>query len=119
VAVATKGDGVVNEHFGWVDEFLIYEAGRDGVRFVEARDVKNFCDGPEICESEHEARIKRIIPMLHDCQALVCQAIGHYPAAALFRAGITPYETEGPIEKAVADAACGRLQPPEWLQGLR
>lgn len=113
--MATKGEGLVNEHFGWVDEFLIYEGSPGGVHFLESRNINNFCDGPEICEKEHHARILKVIPMLQDCQALVCSAIGEHPALALLRAGITPYETEGPIEKAVEDVACGLLKPPEWL----
>lgn len=118
VAVATKGEGLVNEHFGWVDEFLVYEGGPGDVHFLEARNVKSFCHGPEICKNEHEARIQKVIPMLQDCQALVCEAIGQHPALALLRAGIIPYETQGPIEKAVEDAACGQLQPPDWLLEL-
>ncbi len=116
--MATKGEGLVNEHFGWVDEFLIYEGGPGGVHYLESRNIKNFCDGPEICKNEHEARIQKVIPMLQDCQALVCEAIGQPPARALFQVGIIPYETQGPIEKAVEDVACGRLQPPEWLLDL-
>lgn len=98
-----------------MDEFLVYEYGPRGAKFIEGRNLKNFCDGPEICKNEHEARIHKIIPMLHYCQAVVCSAIGRHPATALYQAGIIPYETEGPLDKAVEEVACGRLQPPDWL----
>ena len=37
MAVATKGGGVINEHFGHAREFLIYEASSAGVRFIGHR----------------------------------------------------------------------------------
>ena len=46
VAVATKGDGVINEHFGHAKEFQIYEVNASGVRFVSHRRIQDhYCQG--------------------------------------------------------------------------
>lgn len=34
MAVASKGSGVINEHFGHAKEFLIYEASHTGARLI-------------------------------------------------------------------------------------
>ena len=45
VAVATKGSGRVNEHFGHAKEFQIYEASAKGVTFVGHRKIDAYCMG--------------------------------------------------------------------------
>ncbi|WP_044530243.1 NifB/NifX family molybdenum-iron cluster-binding protein, partial [Herbaspirillum sp. B65] len=45
VAVATKGQGRVNEHFGHVSEFQIYEVSSAGSKFVGHRRVDQYCQG--------------------------------------------------------------------------
>ena len=45
VAVATKGGGIVNEHFGHAREMQIYEVGPSGARFVGHRRVEGVLPG--------------------------------------------------------------------------
>ena len=45
MAVATKGDGKVNEHFGHATEFQIYEVAPTGAKFVGHRRVDQYCQG--------------------------------------------------------------------------
>jgi nitrogen fixation protein NifB len=47
MAVATKGGGVINEHFGHAGEFLIYEASSSGARFISHRKTIPYCEGGE------------------------------------------------------------------------
>ena len=45
VAVATKGSGLINEHFGHAKEFQIYELSTGGAKFVGHRRVDLYCQG--------------------------------------------------------------------------
>ncbi|MBI2916478.1 MAG: nitrogenase cofactor biosynthesis protein NifB [Chloroflexi bacterium] len=115
MAVASKGSGLVNQHFGHASEFLVYETRPEGVKLVEVRDVERFCHGPADCDDDEATRIQKIVAMLIDCQAVLCSRIGREPAAALSQAGIKPIIAYDTIEKAVAEVARGTLQPPDWL----
>ncbi len=43
VAVATKGSGLINEHFGHAKEFQVYELSTAGAKFVGHRRVDLYC----------------------------------------------------------------------------
>lgn len=45
VAVATKGGGLVNQHFGHAKEFQIYEVDGNGATFVGHRKIDLYCQG--------------------------------------------------------------------------
>ena len=45
LAVATKGGGIVNQHFGHAKEFQIYEVDGRKVEFIAHRKVDHFCQG--------------------------------------------------------------------------
>ena len=106
MAVATKGSGVINEHFGYAKEFLIYEASTEGVRFIGPRKVDaNYCHGPNECSDEAETKLERIVRILKGCEAVLCSRIGFEPWGGLEAAGIRPVVDHAmqPIEQAVAD----------------
>ncbi|MBI4828256.1 MAG: nitrogenase cofactor biosynthesis protein NifB [Nitrospinae bacterium] len=107
IAVASKGMGVVNQHFGHAREFYIYLVDSGGARLVGARKVEaNYCAGPEECGDE-EALLERIIETIADCQAVACLRVGYGPHKALTSRGITPV-TEvpyWPLERAAIHAA--------------
>lgn len=84
VAVATKGDGQINEHFGHADSFAIYEVGASGVRFVEQRLVEHYCQGGYGDEDKREA----ILRTLAGCAACFVARIGNGPSEKLATAGI-------------------------------
>ncbi|MCK9874971.1 nitrogenase cofactor biosynthesis protein NifB [Frankia sp. AgPm24] len=107
VAVATKGSGVVNQHFGHASEFWIYEAGPLWARLVQTRDVDRYCTGPSECDEE-ESKLDRTLTMLSDCAAVLCSKIGPAPKEALTAAGIEPVEVYDLIDKAVAEVG-GRI----------
>ena len=58
MAVATKGQGVVNEHFGHAKEFLVYEASPSGIRFIGHRKAEQYCSGDDTC-GEGESTLAR------------------------------------------------------------
>jgi len=102
VAVATKGGGMVNEHFGHAREFLVYEASSTGVRFVGRRQTEQYCHGPVDC-GEGESVLDRNVRALAGCEALLCAKIGIDPWDKLEAAGIQPNSEHAlePIEDAV------------------
>ena len=117
MAVASKGGGVINEHFGHAREFLVYEASPAGVRFIGHRKTDLYCSGGNTC-GDGESALDQIIRALAGCEAVLCSKVGYEPWEALEAAGIQPNGEHGmePIEDAVAAvyremAATGRAEP--------
>ncbi|KYK43844.1 nitrogenase cofactor biosynthesis protein NifB [Bradyrhizobium liaoningense] len=88
VAVATKGSGLINEHFGHAKEFQVYELSTFGVKFVGHRRVDVYCHGS--CGDED--RLSPILRGIHDCHAVFVAKIGGCPKSNLIKAGIEPVD---------------------------
>lgn len=86
IAVATKGGGLINEHFGHAREFQIYEVTRDGAKFVGHRRVDHYCQGGFGEDSD----LGDIVRAINDCVAVFVSMIGHCPKEGLEAAGIEP-----------------------------
>jgi nitrogen fixation protein NifB len=118
VAVATKGDGLVNQHFGHAREFLIYDVDRAGPRLVSHRKVEQYCVGGD---GEDDV-LADVLRTLSDCDAVLAAKLGHCPRGQLTAAGIEPVTDHAfePIEAALcgwlarlsARVAAGELAPP-------
>jgi nitrogen fixation protein NifB len=89
MAVATKGGGVINEHFGHASEFLIYEASGEGVRFIGHRRTIPYCEGGDTC-GDGESALDVTIRELAGCEAVLCSKVGYEPWGPLEAAGIQP-----------------------------
>ncbi|HUY93219.1 MAG TPA: nitrogenase cofactor biosynthesis protein NifB [Pirellulales bacterium] len=118
MAVASKGGGVINEHFGHAREFLVYEASSAGVRFIGHRKNDLYCSGGDTC-GDGETVLDRIVEALAGCEAVLCSKVGYEPWEVLAAAGIQPNGEHGMerIEDAVAAvyremAEAGRLSRP-------
>jgi nitrogen fixation protein NifB len=121
MAVAAK-NGLVGEHFGHAKEFLVYEAGPEGVRFISHRKTDLYCLGGDSCGDdglEPESILDKIIACLKGCEAVLCSRVGFEPWGQLEAAGITPNGEHAmePIEDAVAAVykemlAAGKLAAP-------
>ena len=104
MAVATKGQGVINQHFGHATEFLVYEASPDGVRLIGHRPVPHpYCEGGNSCGEDADTILSAIIEQLSGCEVLLCSRVGFEPWTALEAAGIQPDGEHAmePIEQAV------------------
>lgn len=103
MAVASSGKGVINQHFGHVTEFLIYEASAMDIRFVGVRKVDLYCTSSDNC-GEAESHMTKIINTLEGCEAVLCSKIGFEPWGLLEEAGIQPNGEHAmePIEQALA-----------------
>ena len=84
VAVASKGGGRVNEHFGHAREFQVYEASVKGVTFVGHRRVDAYCmDG-----FGEDATLDATIAALEGVEFVLCAKVGDCPKDMLAAAGI-------------------------------
>jgi len=89
MAVATKGGGVINEHFGHASEFLVYEASEFGVRFIGHRKTIPYCEGGDTC-GDGESALDVTIRELSGCEVVLCSKVGYEPWVPLEAAGIAP-----------------------------
>jgi len=123
MAVATKGGGVINEHFGHAGEFLIYEASGNGVRFIGHRKTVPYCEGGDTC-GDGESALDKTLRELAGCEVVLCSKVGYEPWGPLEAAGIQPNGEHAmeAIEEAVAAVyeemrAAGKLEArPEAAQ---
>ncbi|CAD5958887.1 FeMo cofactor biosynthesis protein NifB [Planktothrix tepida] len=99
VAIATKGGGLVNQHFGHAREFMIYEVDANEAKFVGHRKVEQYCHGGY----GEEDSLDNILKMLEGCTAVLVSKIGHCPQEQLKQAGIEAIEVYDVIEKAVTE----------------
>jgi len=88
VAVATKGNGLINEHFGHAKEFQIYELSTSGSKFVGHRRVDMYCQGG----FGEEDALGTVIRAINDCHAVFVAKIGGCPKNDLIKAGIEPVD---------------------------
>ena len=79
IAVATKGSGRVNEHFGHAQEFQIYELSTEGSKFVGHRRVDLYCQGGY----GEEDTLTTVIRAIADCVAVFVAKIGGCPKDSL------------------------------------
>jgi nitrogen fixation protein NifB len=88
IAVATKGSGRINQHFGHAKEFQVYEVSTAGAKFVGHRRVDNYCQGG----FGEEESLETVIRAINDCVAVFMSRIGHCPREGLLKAGIEPVD---------------------------
>ncbi|PIK87104.1 FeMo cofactor biosynthesis protein NifB [Synechococcus sp. 63AY4M2] len=94
VAVASKGGGLVNRHFGHAREFLIYEVNARGAQFVGHRKVPQYCHGG----SGEDNNLEQILDLIRDCRAVLVSKIGDCPMKRIREAGIEVVEDYDLIE---------------------
>jgi nitrogen fixation protein NifB len=88
IAVATKGGGRINEHFGHAKEFQVYELSTAGAKFVGHRRVDNYCQGGYA----EEDSLETVVRAINDCVAVFVARIGGCPRKGLQSAGIEPID---------------------------
>lgn len=99
VAVATKGGGLVNQHFGHAKEFQVYEVDGTQVRYVAHRRVDQFCQGGY----GEKATMENIIQAIADCKAVLVSKVGESPKEKLLNAGIQAVEAYDLIDKVALE----------------
>jgi nitrogen fixation protein NifB len=99
VAVATKGGGLVNQHFGHAKEFQIFEVDANDAKFVGHRKIDHYCQSGY----GEEATLEHIIKAISDCKAVLVSKIGHCPQEELQKAGLQTVEAYDVIEKVARE----------------
>ncbi|MDP3617785.1 MAG: NifB/NifX family molybdenum-iron cluster-binding protein, partial [Rhodoferax sp.] len=84
VAVATKGGGRVNEHFGHVTEFQVFEVCATEALFVGHRRVDLYCQGG----FGDDEQLPSVVRAINDCHAVLVAKIGACPKDELEQAGV-------------------------------
>ena len=114
IAVATKGGGRVNVHFGHASEFQVYEAGPKGIVFVGHRKVEQYCQGG----FGEDATLDTVIAALEGVEVVLCAKIGDCPKEQLAEAGIEVSDAfaHDYIESAVAALYQQRFSAMEMAQ---
>jgi len=92
VAVATEGQGKINQHFGHASEFQIYEInateGNITTAFIGHRRVDLYCQGGY----GEDEQLPSIVNAINDCHAVLVSKIGACPRDELKAAGIEPVD---------------------------
>lgn len=103
IAVATKRGNLVDQHFGYAEQFEIYQWDGKTFNWLEERPVGRYCSGAEECDPEEAGR-ERLINSLRDCRAVLSMRIGYHAKQRLAGAGILSVETCDTVENGLADA---------------
>jgi nitrogen fixation protein NifB len=111
VAVATRGNGMVNEHFGRASELEVYEVDATGARLLGIRKVATSCAGGY----EDEEALDEVLVALQGCAAVLVTRVGPCPRDGLAREGIEAVTRHAfqPIEVALLEWFCGHVGAPE------
>ncbi|MNB68395.1 FeMo cofactor biosynthesis protein NifB [compost metagenome] len=106
IAVATRGGGQVNVHFGHAREFLVYEVSGQEQKLLGVRRIQAYCNGKSDCGDADKASIlEETVSLLQDCSIVLCAAIGPGPSERLARAGLTALARKGEISVLLEQCA--------------
>ena len=97
IAVASKHGIMVDQHFGYASEFLIYEGNGQDFQQVEKRNVEKYCNGSEDCDEEGGIK-ESVVEALTDCQAVLTMRIGYHAKERLLKKDIQSVEYCNDIE---------------------
>lgn len=99
VAVATKGGGLVNQHFGHAKEFQVFEVDANEARFVGHRKIDHYCQSGY----GEAATLDHIIKAISDCKAVLVSKVGGCPEKELAKAGLQVVQAYDVIEKVARE----------------
>jgi lactoylglutathione lyase len=117
VAVAGREGGLVDQHFGQAEEFLVYDVVPGQARLVARRNV-----GAEAADGED--RRDTIVRILADCRALLVSKVGAAPKEKMAAAGIAALADfagqpiEAALQALVVDPVLVQLPPPGGAEEL-
>jgi len=101
-AVASSDGRIVDKHFGHADTFYIFESDGNTFKYVDSRNVNQYCSGDEDCDEPGRGEV---FNMLSDCDGVLAMRIGLAPMQKLQTAGKQVFTTYEYTEAAVISAA--------------
>lgn len=106
VAAGGTDGGLIDQHFGQAEEFLVYGVDVNGSRLLERRRIDAHAE-------TGEDRRTTIVRMLRDCRSLLVAKVGAAPQKMLAEAGIdaTDRYAGKPVAEALADLAAATITP--------
>ncbi len=113
VAVATRGGGRINEHFGHAREFQVYEVSPAGIRLTGHRRVDQYCQGGW----GEDATLDGVLATLAGVTGVLVAKIGDCPRDSLAQAGIEASQEHAYdwIESGIAAWYAARHRQPARL----
>lgn len=100
IAVASSNGKMVDKHFGHASLFRIYKYIDGTVEFLENREVKRFCSGPENCEDSENA-LNEVLNAVKECNIILSLRIGYHPQRVLESQGKTVIQAYGLIDEEI------------------
>jgi nitrogen fixation protein NifX len=118
VAFATRDGVSINDHFGWAQEFAVFDIQENDFSLVERRQVQK--SDPDF-EPEELDKINLRIEAIKDCAIVYCNNIGAVSAARVIRNRIHPIKVAEPV---AIITEIYRLQevlkkPPIWIKKIQ
>jgi nitrogen fixation protein NifB len=92
IAVATDGKSATNAHFGYAEDFQVYDVDGPEPQLVEVRSAAGHCTGA----GGNRRLLRDSVAAVADCTAVVAARIGPCARRALDAAGVLALEHEGP-----------------------
>lgn len=106
VAFASSNEKVVNQHFGRVKKYLIFEIDENKAEYVEVRKNKLPSQGFE----QTEKVINRTVNLISDCKAVFVTAIGYGALTILHEKGIKAFEVNDYIGDIIGKILSAAIQ---------
>lgn len=106
VAFASRDGKLVDQNFGKVDKFLIFQVGDNGVEYLETRNNK-----PHFYKCKyHEESIYKLVNLISDCKAVFVTNIGYMALAILKVNGIRAFEAPCYINEIIEQILSSTLK---------
>ncbi|SHH67502.1 nitrogenase cofactor biosynthesis protein NifB [Clostridium grantii] len=113
-AIASSTGINVDQHFGQVSEFYIYDEIDGNITFIEKRNVEKYCNGKTCVENneyldesvkeDKTSKLDKIYKSVEDCQAVLTLRAGEKPVQELSKKGIKVFQMYDGIHKAIKAA---------------
>ncbi|WP_243373411.1 NifB/NifX family molybdenum-iron cluster-binding protein [Geotalea sp. SG265] len=104
IAVASKDQEEINQHFGHAERFLIYDVADGEAKLVDEKQVERYCS----LDQDHPMRghlLSAIAEALAGCRAVVCTQIGQAPQMEMERLGLDVFVADGAIKPTLLELA--------------
>ena len=101
IAVTSRSERLVDQHFGHARSFLIYETDGNKENLVERRNAGQYCTGNDLCDEEELAK-QAVVDKLADCAAVVSLRAGSHAKERLKAKGILAVEVCSSIAEGLA-----------------
>ncbi len=101
-AISSKSGINIDQHFGHAKEFHIYDYDGENIKYLEKRNVDQYCNGATECE---EDKIGKILKTIDGCNVVLTLRAGIEPIKKLQEKGIRVIQMYDTINAGIIRAA--------------